>query len=63
MPLRQQLLREDGKLMREHFLSDTREMVMGEGILQLPPGGMVAWLQHQLHGRPYHHHYPTTPLT
>ena len=25
-----------GKLMREHFLSDTREVVMGEGILQLP---------------------------
>ena len=52
-----------GNLMREHFLSDTREMVMGEGILQLPPGGMVAWLRHQLHGRPYLHHYPTAPLT
>ena len=33
-----------GKLMREHFLSDTREVVMGEGILQLPTwwhGGLV----------------------
>ena len=52
-----------GKLMRELFSLIPGKWSWEKAFCNYPPGGIVAWLRHQLHGRPYHHHYPTTPLT